>query len=113
MLNHQISYLGGYYGNVAFFCTSAFATVMGVCYLCRYLPNFPHSVYLGSNTMAVLVIHKFLVTFFLVIPGIKEYTVYSHPLLCAVLSIINMGLCYMAGRVVSHKEALSKILFGK
>ena len=29
VLNHQISYLGGYYGNVALFYISAFATILG------------------------------------------------------------------------------------
>ena len=113
VLNHQISYLGGYYGNVALFYISAFATILGVCYFCRCLPNILHSTYLGANTMAVLVMHKFLVMFFLVCPGIKIYTVYTHPLFCAALSIINMGLCYLAGWVVGHNKMLSKILFGK
>ena len=113
VLNHQIRYLGGYYGNVALFYISAFATILGVCYFCRCLPNILHSTYLGANTMAVLVMHKFLVMFFLVCPGIKTYTVYTHPLFCAALSIINMGLCYLAGWVVGHNKMLSKILFGK
>ena len=113
VLNHQISYLGGYYGNVALFYISAFATILGVCYLCRCLTNIPHSAYLGSNTMAVLVMHKFLVSFFLICPGVKTYAVYTHPLLCAALSIINMWLCYLVGWVVCHNKMLSKILFGK
>ena len=89
------------------------ASIIGLCYLCKCLPQSKHAIYFGSNTMAVLVMHKFVVTFLLVCPGIKNYVVYSHPFICAGSSVVIMGLCYFARWILTHSKMCSQLLLGK
>ncbi len=64
LFNHQIGYLGCCYGNPILFYLSAILSILGICYMCKGIPYNRKMLYLGSNTMEALVMHKFLVMFF-------------------------------------------------
>lgn len=113
LFNHQIGYLGCYYGNILLFYVSAMASIVGLCYLCKCMPTNNYIIYFGSNTMTVLVMHKFAVTFLLVWPVIKNYITYAHPVICAVSSVLIMGLYYFVGWVLLHNKMCFQILLGK
>lgn len=112
LANHQIGYLGCYYGNPLVFYFAAFLSVIGITYLCKILPRRPLITYCGKNTIYVLVMHKFVITFFMVCPIIKNYMTYNNPFICVITAIVTMVVCYFVGWILSFNKKL-QVLFGK
>ena len=81
--------------------------------MCKYLSLGKYAMYYGSNTLSVLVMHKFIVTFFLICPIIKKYIIYTHPLICAGISIMIMCMCFRLGRILSYNKLGTRILLGR
>lgn len=109
-VNHQIGYLGCYYGNPLLFYFSACLSIIGITYICKGFKKAPLITYFGRNTIHVLLTHKFVITFFMVCPLIKNYLTHEN-FFCVIISLATMSLCYFAGWFISKNKFLATILF--
>lgn len=62
-LNILVGYQSSEYGRILIFYLSAFMSVLGFTMLCFFIPKLKVISYIGSNTMPILLMHKFPVVF--------------------------------------------------
>lgn len=94
LMNGEANYLGNYYGNVPVTYLAAFATCIGICFLSMLIPNRKLLTYVGRNTLAILLMHKFPVLLFqIAIPFTAAWIDQQNILVSIVVTLLSMALC--------------------
>lgn len=93
--------------NIGLFLMSSLCGIIGVVLLSVFFQESNAMVYLGRNTMPILLMHKFPVLFFQsIMPGtkllLKNGDTLSGLLCAVVVSAVSIRLCLVAGNVIAN-----------
>lgn len=95
-LNILVGYQSSEYGKILIFYLSAFLSVLGFTLLCFFIPKSRAISYIGSNTMPILLMHKFPVVFFHTLcPFISEKLADKSLFWSFVAALLSIGLCLL------------------
>lgn len=104
-LNVLVGYQSSEYGRILIFYLSAFMSVLGFTLLCFFIPKLKVISYIGSNTMPILLMHKFPVVFFHTLcPFISERLADKSLFWSAIAALLSIGLCLLVALPI-HKIA--------
>lgn len=104
-LNILVGYQSSEYGRILIFYLSAFMSVLGFTMLCFFIPKLKVISYIGSNTMPILLMHKFPVVFFHTLcPFISEKLADKSLFWSAIAALLSIGLCLLVALPI-HKIA--------
>lgn len=104
-LNVLVGYQSSEYGRILIFYLSAFMSVLGFTLLCFFIPKLKVISYIGSNTMPILLMHKFPVVFFHTLcPFISERLTDKSLFWSAIAALLSIGLCLLVALPI-HKIA--------
>ena len=104
-LNILVGYQSSEYGRILIFYLSAFMSVLGFTLLCFFIPKLKVISYIGSNTMPILLMHKFPVVFFHTLcPFISERLADKSLFWSAIAALLSIGLCLLVALPI-HKIA--------
>lgn len=104
-LNILVGYQSSEYGRILIFYLSAFMSVLGFTMLCFFIPKLKVISYIGSNTMPILLMHKFPVVFFHTLcPFISERLADKSLFWSAIAALLSIGLCLLVALPI-HKIA--------
>ena len=104
-LNILVGYQSSGYGRILIFYLSAFMSVLGFTLLCFFIPKLKVISYIGSNTMPILLMHKFPVVFFHTLcPFISERLADKSLFWSAIAALLSIGLCLLVALPI-HKIA--------
>lgn len=104
-LNFLVGYQSSEYGRILIFYLSAFMSVLGFTLLCFFIPKLKVISYIGSNTMPILLMHKFPVVFFHTLcPFISERLADKSLFWSAIAALLSIGLCLLVALPI-HKIA--------
>ena len=102
-LNVLVGYQSSEYGRILIFYLSAFMSVLGFTLLCFFIPKLKVISYIGSNTMPILLMHKFPVVFFHTLcPFISERLADKSLFWSAIAALLSIGLCLLVALPI-HK----------
>lgn len=95
-LNILVGYQSSGYGRILIFYLSAFMSVLGFTLLCFFIPKPKIISYIGSNTMPILLMHKFPVVFFHTLcPFISERLADKSLFWSFIVALFSIGLCLL------------------
>lgn len=101
LYNGEIKYYSGIFYNVFEFYSSAFLSVLGVCFICILLPEIKCFTAIGRITVSVLVMHKFPILFFqYVIPYTSAGLQQNSFIMGFTVTAISIALCYVAHIII-------------
>ncbi len=96
-LNILVGYQSSEYGRISVFYLSAFMSALGFTLLCFFIPKLKVISYIGSNTMPILLMHKFPVVFFhTMCPFISEKLAEKSLFWSFITALLSIGLCLLA-----------------
>lgn len=110
LYNCRINYFLSSYGKITVFYTSAFLSVIGIFMLFQHISTRA-LVFLGQNTLPILLMHKFPVVFFqIALSPLFQKTGVVHTLTAVVISVLSILLCLLAGKII---EKFAPFMIGK
>ena len=95
-LNVLVGYQSSEYGRILIFYLSAFMSVLGFTLLCFFIQKLKVISYIGSNTMPILLMHKFPVVFFHTLCPFLSERLTDKPLFWSVIAaLLPTRLCLL------------------
>ncbi|MBQ4618994.1 MAG: acyltransferase [Clostridia bacterium] len=108
--NTQVNYFLSSYGKITMFYLAAFLSVLGIFMLFQRISLSP-LIYLGQNTMPILLMHKFPVVLFqILLSSVFTKTGAVHTLASGIIAVLSCALCLCAGRII---EKFAPFMLGK
>lgn len=100
-INSNVDYVCDAYGNYILFLVSALAISVGIIVLCTTISrNLRIICYVGSNTLPILLMHKFPIMFFAIMPPIKVL-IGRYPLITStIISLLVIFLCMIVEKLI-------------
>lgn len=101
LMNGEANYLGNYYGNIPVTYLAAFATCIGIFFLSMLIPDIKMLTYVGRNTLAILLMHKFPVLLFqIAVPFTAAWIDQQSILVSIVVTLTSIALCCAAEWII-------------
>jgi acyltransferase len=102
--NGQVSYNADSYGTHGFgyFLVMATMLCVGFVSLAMCFPNGVTPInYVGRNTVGIMVMHKFLILFFVGLFPISKKLIGTYPLVASIMvAILSIGMCLAVSEVI-------------
>ena len=99
-VNTHIDYVKLAYGNLPIFYVSSFMVIVGCVLLCRAASSNRILLYVGKNTMQVLLMHKFPIVFLQVFLVEKLTESISGIFISFVIALTAVAASLLAGRII-------------
>lgn len=98
----RVDYVSSWYSNLVLFYLSAFLSVFGYILLCRQLP-LCRLGYVGRNSLAILVMHKFPIVFMqLFLIGYMGKNPFLGIAIALAMAVIACALSLLAGEIIGR-----------
>ena len=93
----RVNYSGDTFPNITAFMAAAVFGSLGICFLSMWIGNCKSLEYIGRNTLAILVMHKFPVLLFQTVGPLKallaNYDSIAGVMAAALVSVLSIILC--------------------
>lgn len=98
--NDLVAYTSEYYGNWIMYYISALSTILGICLSCTTLSANRVVTYVSKSTVSIVVMHKFPIMFFQLIPAISLSMERQPELIGVVIALFSIVMCLAAQGVI-------------
>ncbi len=102
----KINYTSDTFPNIGLFYLCALGGSVGILLLAMGLGKLSWLEFVGRQTLAILVMHKFPVVLFQVLPPVKRLLQSENALSSFLagmgVTVLSMGLCILAGRIIQR-----------
>jgi len=100
----KVNYSGDTFPNIAGFMTTAVLGSFGICFLSMWIRNSKVLEYIGRNTLAILVMHKFPIVLFQTVGPLKSWLSTCDSIVgfiaAVVVSLLSIVLCLVAECII-------------
>ena len=100
----RVNYSGDTFPNIAAFMTTAVLGSFGICFLSMWIETCKPMEYIGRNTLAILVMHKFPVLLFQTVGPMKallaSYDSIAGVMAAALVSVLSIILCLIVEWII-------------
>lgn len=101
-INDTVAYTSEYYGNPIIYYVSALCSIFGISVSCMLFHGHSGIRYISKRTLAILVMHKFPVLFFQVIPFTRNSIVQAPLFAGCIIAVASIVMCLIAQKIISN-----------